>query len=61
MLRLLVDRHPASTSRLAITLGGLVEGPGEPIRFERFLAARKREQSLVRRTLAKLFREAARR
>jgi hypothetical protein len=41
LLRLLVDRHPAAASRVSISLGGLVEGANQPIRFERYLARKR--------------------
>lgn len=52
LLRLLVDQHPAAASRVAVTLGKLVEGPNQPIRFERYLA---RKRTPWQRLLARLF------
>jgi hypothetical protein len=52
LLRLLVDQHPAAASRVSVSLGGLVEGANQPIRFERYLA---RKRSPLQRLLARLF------
>jgi hypothetical protein len=55
LLRLLVDQQPTAATRIAVTLGGLVEGANQPIRFERFLAARGRKRSGLQRLVARLF------
>ena len=55
LLRLLVDQNPAAVCRVAVTLGALVEGANQPIRFERFLAARGRKRTGLQRLVARLF------
>lgn len=44
LLRLMLAEHPGRVSRLGVHLGQLVEGAHEPIRFERYLARRRRER-----------------
>jgi hypothetical protein len=55
LLRLLVDQHPTSACRVSVSLGQLVEGANQPIRFERFLAARGKKRSGLQRLVARLF------
>ena len=44
LLRLLLAEHPGKVVRLGLSLGHLVEGANQPIRFERYLARRRQQR-----------------
>lgn len=55
LLRLLLAEHEGRVARLGVSLGQLVEGAGQPIRFERYLARRRQAKFMKLASLLTCF------